>query len=96
MNLHFLEGHAWCSGKVTPLVPRGPGFNAASLHYIAGVRLTSYNPSLDRTLCESFQHWVCPFHELTLLTIAIHVMKPNTLECSEPIFVCTIAVTVLL
>jgi hypothetical protein len=52
------EGQAWHSGKVTPLVPRG---NAASLHYIAGVRLASYNPSPDPTLCGSFQHWVSPF-----------------------------------
>jgi hypothetical protein len=30
------EGQAWRSGTVTPLVPRGPGFNAASLHYMQG------------------------------------------------------------
>jgi hypothetical protein len=58
-----LEGQA-CSGEVTPLVPRGPGFDAASLHYIAGVKLASYNPSPDPTLCGSFQHWVCPLVDL--------------------------------
>src|SRR3954470_13205751 len=41
--------------KSSPLVPRGPGFDPASLHCtLAGVRLGSYNPSPDPTLCGSF------------------------------------------
>jgi hypothetical protein len=56
------EGQAWYSGKVTPFVLRGTGFDATSLYYIAEVRFASYNHSSDFTLCGSFQHWVYPFY----------------------------------
>lgn len=42
------------------LVPRGTGFDAASLQFIIGVRLASYNPYLNPIQRGSLEHWICP------------------------------------
>jgi hypothetical protein len=46
----LLFGQAGCSAKVTLLVPRGLGFDAASASYCR-VIFASYIPSPDPTLC---------------------------------------------
>jgi hypothetical protein len=64
------------------------------LHYIAGVRFASYNPSPDPTLCGSFQHWVCPLCSVVNIVLLIFyrlcwLVQFNVNECIEgSMFLC--------